>query len=279
MTRLTESDISPISNTLVQYNEHLKMATGGYGLFEIGCRCWGLKAEDIRQRIKEYSIQVIPSTAGLGIISNFSESVATILRFLGFTAGVSRESDVSGLAQTFSSTAHALFMADDNAFISYDFSSRKLVDNNVATGKVFATTLALMTQTGSNNRKKFLVIGCGPVGFSAAEHLYVMGRELTLFDTNRELCLKAKRQLSEKKGGPIHIAATLKEGLNNNPYVVDATPAAKLISDRQLNQDAKIVLPGVPPGISDETLALLAHNAIHDKLELGVTAMAMGLFV
>lgn len=284
MTRLTEADITPISNSLVQYNKHLQMATGGHGLLEIGCCCWGVTPEDIRQRIGGYTVQVIPSSAGLGIISNFSESVAAILRFLGFSSSVAREPDVSGLAQTLTSQTNAMFMADDHAFISYDLDTRKLVDNTIATGRMFATALSLMSTPKRFTNEKTLVIGCGPVGHAAAKQIVVLGGSVTLFDTNRERCRQVKDQLTTnceldtKDCGRIGIGENLTEALNTHRNILDATPDAKLIQDAQVSQDIRIALPGVPPGISEEALSRLAHHAIHDKLELGVTGMAVGLF-
>lgn len=284
MTRLTASDIAPISESLIQYHEHLKNATGGYGLFGIGCRCWNIDQNDMRQRIRNYSVKVIPSTAGLGVITNFSESVATILRFLGFSASVAESTDVKGLAETFTSESDAFFMADDQSFISYDLKRRKFINNSSATGRIFATALRLMAADLGDVDDTILVIGCGQVGFAAAEQIINCGGSVTLIDTNKEKCNQARVQLIETCGlhteahNRITLGKSLKEELISHRSILDATPTPRFITNTQLRQDTRLALPGVPAGISDVTLHELGHRAIHDKLELGVTAMALGLF-
>ena len=60
---------------------------------------------------------------------------------------------------------------------------------------------------------------------------------------------------------------------------MDAASVAEIIPDRLLKKEMKLALPGVPPGISEHGFLYLQKNVVHDKLELGVAAMAVGLLL
>lgn len=286
MTRLTNRDIDPITDNLVDYNKRLTAATGK-DLLEIACRCYGVDVNLIKQRAKSFSVRVIPVTAGLGVITEFSETVAAILSFLGISAGVSSSSDVSGIARAIDDGVDCIFMADDMKFIGLNCNNRKLVDNSEATGRVYGCALKLMADAGGNPDKDILVVGCGPVGRAAAEYLLLSGRltTVTLVDIEQQ---KAERLLaylinkmeSYGRGADrIRLDSNFVEAIDVHDYILDATPDGCLIGDDSLTKSKRIAIPGVPPGITENGFRLLGTRVVHDKLELGVAAMAVALLM
>ena len=92
-----------------------------------------------------------------------------ILTHIGFNAFLTQNTDASGVAEAFENSADILMMADDRRFVALAPKSCHVIDNAVATGKGFAAELDLMA--GGLRGNKVLIIGCGPVGQSAAEAL------------------------------------------------------------------------------------------------------------
>lgn len=282
MTRLTIGDIDQINDGLVRYDKNLVAATG-HGLFEIACHCYGAEVSFVRQRATSFTVRVIPVTAGLGVISHFTDTVAAILSFLGISASVSLESDVAGLAEAIEEGVDGIFMADDLKFIGLNCHSKIIVDNSDVTGKMYAAALSLLA--GGISGRDVLVAGCGPVGTSAAELLLRFGGQVTLVDSDikksEELkdLLQRKLELTDRDFDRIRIGSDLDEALVDHDHILDATPASGLIADRYLTKEKKIVIPGVPPGISEYGFSFLGTHVIHDKLELGVAGMAVGLLI
>lgn len=280
MTRLLPRDIDNISADLAVHNRHLISATG-YSLFELGCKCWTVDPEAMLLQAKSYTVRVIPVTSGLGVITSFSDTVAGILQFLGFKAQVSTATDVSGIADAVESKVDGLFMADDVTFISLDCASWEKIDNSVVTGRMYATVMDLMVGDTANN--DVLVVGCGPVGSSAAVQLLRCGRNVTLFDTSQGQAEGLKKRLFEMCNATenleqrISIASDGRACLRAFEHIIDATPDSHLIADSYLTSSTKIAIPGVPPGLSEYGFGFLQNNVVHDKLELGVTGMAIGL--
>jgi len=280
MTRLSHKDIDCINADLEVYNNHLISATG-HSLFEIGCHCWGVEPAVMIQLAKSYTVRVIPVTAGLGVITSFSDTVAGILQFLGFKAQASTLTDVTGISDAIELRVDGLFMADDATFISLDCALWEKIDNSVATGRMYATVMDLMA--GDTVNKDVLVVGCGPVGSSAAAQLLSCGKNITLFDTRTEQAEALKKRLVEMFASRenleqrISIASDGRACLERYDYIIDATPDSHLIADSYLTSSKKIAIPGVPPGLSEFGFEFLQSNVVHDKLELGVTGMAIGL--
>jgi pyrrolysine biosynthesis protein PylD len=52
---------------------------------------------------------------------------------------------------------------------------------------------------------------------------------------------------------------------------------AHVIGEEQLTPNTRMAIPGVPPGISTKSFSILGNRVVHDKLELGVAAMAVSL--
>lgn len=279
MTRLRSSDISGINSGLQSYDKHLLDCTGR-SMLDIACVCCGVEPDRACELASRYKIRVVPVTAGLGVISNFSGVVAAILNYLGFSAEVSETTDVTGLASAIEADVNGVFMADDNRFIGFDIKSGRLADNTKATGRIFGTALHLMNRMGNDRRA--LVIGCGPVGFNAAAQLLRLGWGVTLYDIDSgkaESTRQLLQTLHDSADGNSRVKVDVDKEARPEEYqfIVDATTEACLISESQLSDTTRLVIPGVPPGITAETFNLLGQRVIHDKLELGVASMAVSL--
>ena len=272
LTRLKSDDIESISARLKDYNHDLQLNTGK-GLLGIACHCCKVDEATLKGRATGYSIHVVPVTAGQGIIGDFSETVCSILQFLGFTAEVTAKNDITGLSEAFEKDADAIFVADDHRFVALDLHTRIVVDNSRATGSVYSAALDLMT--GGVQNKDVLVLGCGPVGEAATRSLLALGARVGLHDCSTTAALSLIKNIKER--ATLVIEENLSKALSKYRYIVDATPAGELIPDDLIADDTFISAPGVPLGVSDKGRLLLKNRLIHDKLELGVAAMAVSL--
>lgn len=272
LTRLKSNDIESISTRLKEYNHDLQRIAGR-GLLGIACHCCKMDEASLRGRATGYSIHVVPVTAGLGIIGDFSETVCAILRFLGFSAEVATQSDVAGLSEAFEKGADAIFMADDHRFVALDLHTRTVIDNSRATGRVYSAALDLMARGVRD--KDVLVLGCGPVGEAATRSLLTLGARVGLHDCSPMAAWSLIKKSNERAN--LVIEENLKKALGKYRYIVDATPASELIPDDLLADGTCISAPGVPLGVSEKGRLLLENRLVHDKLELGVAAMAVSL--
>jgi 3-methylornithyl-N6-L-lysine dehydrogenase len=277
LTRLKSSDISNIASQLETYSQELLDRTGR-SLMGIACHAYGKDEIHIKQQIKNFSIHVVPITAGQGIITNFSTTVSAILQFLGFNALVSDLSDIAGVAQAFEDNANAIMMADDHNFVGFNLNAQSVTDNSKATGRVFAAALDLMAKGIKNH--EVLVQGCGPVGEAAARTLLSFGARVTLFDIHISAAQSLKKNLLKYPGGKdIVIENNLNTALLNHQYILEATPSTETIPDKLISDHMFVAAPGVPLGISHNGCKILKNRLIHDKLELGVAAMAISLIL
>ena len=275
MTRLKTGDIRQIPSCLSAYERKL-IAITGRSLLGIASYACGVDETEVMHQRKNFSIHVIPGTAGQGIITNFSETVCAILNFLGFNAQVSDQSDTSGLASAYERKANAIMMADDNRFVGINLKTRRVVDNVEMTGRVFAAVLDLMT--GGVRDCPVLVMGCGPVGESAAEKLLHLGACVVLYDNHLNTAMRLKQRLSGHfKSLLIQVEEEPISGFSRYPYILDATPSENTIPDALISDHMFVAAPGVPLGVSKNGCKLLENRLIHDKLELGVAAMAAAL--
>ena len=272
MTRLTHQDISQIPPRLAAHDTQLRAATGK-GLLGIACHAWDLDEAPAQKALEKLTTQVIPVTAGQGIITDFSATVVGILTFLGLPTRMAPEPDVQGLARTFESQAQALFMADDYQFMGVHLPTRTVADNTQNTGKVYAAALDLAANTIAG--KTALVMGCGPVGAAAALELARRGAKLLLHDIDPARALAVK--LSLPKASEIALAPDLEPALELAPYILEATPEAQTLPAKFLTPAHVLAAPGVPLAIDEKGQEILGPRLIHDKLELGVAAMAVEL--
>jgi len=275
VTRLKTSDIRDISSRLSQYDKDLRAVTGR-SMLGIAAHAWGVEEKKIIDLVASFSIHVVPVAAGQGVITDFSETVAAILKFLGFNALVTDQSDTSGLASAFEKNADAVMMADDFRFVGINLHTNRVVDNSDATGRVFAAALDLMA--GGTTDHDVLIVGCGPVGSAAAEALLNLGARVALHDINVESALSLKKQLSGHLKDPgIQIEEDISSALSRIPNILEASPSKNTIPDELLLDHMLMTAPGVPLGVSEKGCELLGKRLVHDKLELGVAAMAVNL--
>jgi pyrrolysine biosynthesis protein PylD len=272
VTRLRNDDIKMISSRLARYDQELQIKTGRT-LLGIACHGYGVSETEIREKAKSFYCEVIPITAGQGIIGDFSATVCAILQFLGFPTKVPKQSDTSGIALAFEEKANAIFMADDNRFVGINLRTGSVADNSEATGRVYSAALDLIA--GGLKDRDVLVLGCGSVGAAAARGLLSFGAKVALHDQFYPAASSLHKKLPGKQ--EIVIETQLSRGIGNYRYIVDATPADRIIPDNQITEDIFLAAPGVPLGISDKGCKLLNNRLIHDKLELGVAAMAVSL--
>ncbi len=275
LTRLKTDDIEHIKSSLDIYDRQLKQRTGRT-LLGTACHAAGVDEDAIIERTQGYAIHVVPITGGLGIISDFSETVSGILDYLGFNAAVAPATDVTGVAHAFESGAHAVMMADDHRFVAIDLYTRQVVDNSEATGRVFAAALELMAD--ESQQTNALILGCGPVGEAAARYLRTMDYSLCLYDIRPEPARALKERLEKEiPDRPIRIETDLAYALTQTPLVIEATPAAEAIPDHLITDHLRVSAPGVPLGVTPNGELRLKDRLVHDKLELGVAAMAVSL--
>lgn len=274
MTRLVSGDIKGISAGLPAYDQRLVFRTG-MGLLGIACHGHGVSDVSMREQMASFTVHVVPVTAGQGIISQFSATVAAILNFLGIQARVSPQTDNAGIDLACKEGVDGILMADDHQFVGLNLRNRKVVGNSEETGRVFAAALGLMA--GGISAEEFLVVGCGPVGEAAAKRLMSEGGRITLFDIDPAASERLHKRLSPV--GQVCIAGSIDEALAHHSLILDASPAANAIPDRLLDANMRIAAPGVPSGISDMGIEYLQERVIHDKLELGVAGMAVGLLI
>ncbi len=272
MTRLKTRDVCHISSRLEEYDQQL-LAGSGRTLLGIACHACGVDEIKIKHQMNAFTIQVVPITMGRGIISGFTQAVLAILTFLGFDARITENPDISGIAGSFESDSDAIMMADDHRFVGINLKNGFVTDNSEATGKVFAAALDLMAR-GIRNRR-VLVLGCGPVGEAAANALLSFGARVTLHDIHISTALALKERIFS--GQNIAVESDVDVALSHHEYVLEATPSANTIPDGRISSDMIVAAPGVPLGISKNGCHILGDRLIHDKLELGVAAMAISL--
>lgn len=270
MTRLKESDICTINNTLENYNLELVMKTG-HTLSEIAAHAVGLSPHKEGKVLNSHVVGVIPMTSGLGVIGGFSETVAEILSFLGMKAFVTQQTDVKGVAEALDRNAEILFMADDDRFIGLHLKSGYYSDNCEATGKGYTAALDFMVE--GLEEKKVLIIGAGSVGCAAAFSVLQLGGSVHIYDKNLKVCEALAAEVYQGQGIRIIVEEDLHTALKSHRLIIDACPAGGFIKEEHLTTESYIAAPGVPLGIEDEAIAYLQPRLVHDPLQLGVATM------
>ncbi|MBF0530666.1 MAG: 3-methylornithyl-N6-L-lysine dehydrogenase PylD, partial [Deltaproteobacteria bacterium] len=162
-------------------------------------------------------------------------------------------------------------VADDDRFVAINVRTSQVVDNIWATGRVFA--LALNFLAGGLEGKRVLLLGCGPVGRAAAWTLAPLKAKLILYDIIPEQAEKLAASLMGQEYST-ETAVSLEAALAEGPFILDATPAADIISEHHLTAGTLVAAPGVPLGLTPAAARALGPRLIHDPLQLGVAAMA-----
>lgn len=270
MTRLCESDIRCIDNTMENYNLELVIKTG-HTLSEIAAHAVGIPQVN-EGKIKDLGkIAVVPITSGLGVIHGFAETVSGILTFLGVKAQVMKHSDVQGVAEALERKAEMIFMADDDRFIAMHLKSGYFSDNSEATGKGYAAALDYMV--GGLKDRSVLIIGAGRVGRAAALSVLSFKGKVHVFDLEPKASETLAQEIYKKCGNRISIEENLEIALRDHQFIIDACSEEEFIKKEHITPESYIAAPGVPLGIHPEAIPWIQPRLIHDPLQLGVATM------
>jgi len=270
MTRLRIDDIVDIPANLEHYDAEL-MAKAGCTLRGIACQAAGIDEERVQTLSDSVIVAVVPTTCGKGIISGFADTVKEIVNHVGFKAFVTKGTDVVGLAEAFQEKADIIMLADDDQFVAINVEYRHVVENAEATGKGYVAGLNLMT--GGLTGERILVLGCGPVGYSAAMALIKLGAKLSVYDVLQERCQRIADQISRTLNVGVTVEKTLSQALRDYRFLIDATPASEIITGEAITPNTYISAPGIPHGLSQSALKKISGRLIHDPLQLGVATM------
>lgn len=266
MTRLKTKDIADIAANLNEYDTRLLSQTG-QTLKGIACLTAGIGEGRLLKLRGRISVGVIPFSCGQGIISDFSETVVSIINHLGFSAFVAADSDVTAMVDACHREADILFMADERRFVAIDLHSRSVVDNADMTGRGFTAGLALMA--GDLRGKSVFVIGCGEVGCAATESLLRLGAEVAVYDVNRS----STRALTRQTGNAIKVEPSLDAALMHYDLIFDASPAADIIGVGHIDEKTFVAAPGMPCGTTAAAIEKLNRLLLHDPLRISVACM------
>jgi len=264
VTRLTVQNIGKCPDDLKDYDQWLKGITN-LGLLELALKTTDMTPEEYKARVTSFTrVAVIPITMGRGIIPSFSEKVAELGCFLGLPCRVTEFRDVAGWREAVAGGSQMVVCADDNAFLAFNLTSRRVVDNCLATGEVYAAALGAAVDGVAE--RAVGVLGLGPVGQAAANWLHSRGAHLVVHDKdpNKQVGFLSCR-------GRIRGAKSVGEVLGETNLVIDATNDSDIIKARQLKRRLILSAPGIPLGIDDPSSHMV--DLIHDPLQLGVAAM------
>jgi len=235
----------------------------GLPLLGLAAKAAGRDAEALRRLGGDVLVAAVPVTAGLGVIGQFAQSVAAIVRTAGFNCFVTEKSDVDGIYEAYQGGADLIFIADDDRFLAINTKSGKIGENNLATAAGYVAALeAMMDKKGVPMKDApVLVLGYGPVGKHAEAILLAKGAKVTVFD---------KDPFQGKPNRPQDIV--------HFPYIIEATPQSAWITKDMLCPDALIAAPGIPLGLDGEAAKLYKTQLVHDMLDIGTaTMLAMAL--
>lgn len=267
MTRLTSDWISEMENTAALWNNRLYNRTG-LDYVKIAALVAERKEEDILQAADKYRIAVVPVTSGLGTITSFSESVAAIVKAMGFDAFVTEATDINGIYEAHLKNADIIYMADDDRYIALNVKNGKVGDNNIATAYGFTEILNKMA--GGVSGKDIAVLGYGIIGQLMAEHLAAKGAKVAVYDKD----INKQRQVLD--GG--HLWIDNINDIKNYRFIADGTSEGEWLDEKMLADDVLIAAPGIPFSLTAAARQNIEGQYIHDLLEIGTAGM-LGLAI
>lgn len=265
MTRLKTEWVEYMIEGMDAYNQSL-MQKIGVDLAGLAMRTFHMTQADFDRARACNKVAVVPITQGEGIIGSFSESVAAIVRSMGFCADVMPHTDVDGIYDGYLEGCNIFFFADDIRYLALNTKTNKASDNNYATALGFIEVLtALMEKHGKSIAKeKILQIGHGIVGREAVKILTSRGVDFDIYDKDQETLA----ELSCKKlQGPAQI--------RDYRYILDFTNEGGWLKDAYLADAILYASPGVPYSMDQAAEARFEDKAVHDNLEIG-TAIMLG---
>ena len=267
MTRLRAEWIVDIEENILECQDYLKEKSG-LDFPALAAKVSGYPLSSLENSAAEIKVAVVPITTGLGIITSFSESVASVIRIMGFEAFVTEKTDVDGIYEAYQSKADILYMADDDRFIALNLCKNKIIDNNYATATGYVTVLEGIAK--GLEGKTILLLGYGLVGKEIYQCLLKKGADVVVYDK-----LGWKLDKLQKEGVKI---IRCQEEIAEFPLIIDATSEGAWINKEMLHKDAWIVAPGIPFSLDQEAEVDLKGRIIHDYLQIGAAAM-LGLAI
>jgi pyrrolysine biosynthesis protein PylD len=269
VTRLVSTDIASIPEQLLDYEQQLRSRIG-CGLLGLAGLAVSLEERPLAERLKGTIVAVVPMDSGLGVIEGFAAALQAIAAHLGFTAFVTRHSDVGGLAEAYARDAGILLAADDLDFVAINLRTRRVADNSGCTARGFAAALDRLC--GGVRGRPVLVLGCGPVGRQALRALGERGAEVAVHDIKLERAQAAAAELGAS-GRLVRVEPDLERALLAHELIYDATPAPGFIRERHIGPRSCVSAPGVPLGLDAVALKAIGSRLVHDPLQIGVAVM------
>ena len=270
MTRLKTEWIDYMLDGMNEYNAQLKLKTG-FDLKELVMDTFGISKERYDRYASGILVAAVPVTQGEGIIGSFSESVAAIVKSMGFRTCVPEETDVDGIYSAVLMDADVIYMADDTRYLAFSRDNGSFGENDYATALGYIMVLrAMMRKAGTDiSKEKVLVIGNGRVGEEAVQILLNHEVDFDMYDKDPK-AVEAFRDLETGKyvlAGP--------EEIKNYRFILDYTNEGEWLKDEYLAEDAIYASPGIPLSLDEKAAERLQNTAVYDNLEIG-TAMMLG---
>ena len=270
MTRLKTEWIDYMLDGMNDYNSSLKTKTG-FDLAGLVMDTYGISEERFKKYAEKLLIAAVPVTQGEGIIGSFSESVAAIVRSMGFRTFVPDETDVDGIYNAVLMDADVIYMADDERYLAFSRDNGSFGENDYATALGYIMVLRQMMKKAGLDiaKEKVLVIGNGRVGEEAVQILLNHEVDFDMYDKD-EKAVEAFRSLETGK-----YVLSSPEEIKNYRFILDYTNEGEWLKDEYLAEGVFYASPGVPLSLDEKAAGRLQNTAVYDNLEIG-TAMMLG---
>ena len=270
MTRLKTEWIDYMLDGMNDYNSSLKTKTG-FDLAGLVMDTYGISEERFKKYTEKLLIAAVPVTQGEGIIGSFSESVAAIVRSMGFRTFVPDETDVDGIYNAVLMDADVIYMADDERYLAFSRDNGSFGENDYATALGYVMVLRQMMKRAGLDiaKEKVLVIGNGRVGEEAVQILLNHEVDFDMYDKD-EKAVEAFRSLETGK-----YVLSSPEEIKNYRFILDYTNEGEWLKDEYLAEGVFYASPGVPLSLDEKAAGRLQNTAVYDNLEIG-TAMMLG---
>lgn len=270
MTRLKTEWIDYMLDGMNEYNNNLKVRTG-FDLSGLVMDTFGIDQNRYDRLREKLLVAAVPVTQGEGVIGSFSDSIAAIVRSMGFRTAVTEETDVDGIYSAILMDADIIYMADDTRYLAFSRDNGSFGENNYATALGFIMVMrAMMKKAGLDiSAEKLLVIGNGTVGEEAVQILLNHGIDFDVFDKDP----KAIENFKNLETGKYTLSSP--EEIKNYKYILDFTNEGEWLKDEYITDGVIYASPGVPLSLDEKAAERLQNTAVYDNLEIG-TAMMLG---
>ena len=270
MTRLKTEWIDYMLDGMNEYNNNLKVRTG-FDLSGLVMDTFGIDQNRYDRLREKLLVAAVPVTQGEGVIGSFSDSIAAIVRSMGFRTAVTEETDVDGIYSAILMDADIIYMADDTRYLAFSRDNGSFGENNYATALGFIMVMrAMMKKAGLDiSTEKLLVIGNGTVGEEAVQILLNHGIDLDVYDKDP----KAIENFKNLETGKYTLSSP--EEIKKYKYILDFTNEGEWLKDEYITDGVIYASPGVPLSLDEKAAERLQNTAVYDNLEIG-TAMMLG---